>query len=76
MIEQARIAERFDIATLSCKGQSVVAARRLVDHVCRVGGGVPLFIVHDFDKAGFEISKCLTTVSEWAEMNDRVTSSC
>ena len=67
MMAEARIAERFDIATLSCKGQSVVAARRLADHVCRVGGGVPLFIVHDFDKAGFEIAQNLTSVSERAE---------
>ena len=67
MMAEAEIAKRFDIATLSCKGQSVIAARRLADHVCRIGGGVPLFIVHDFDKSGFEISQCLTTVSERAE---------
>jgi hypothetical protein len=73
MMAEAKIAERFDIATLSCKGQSVVAARRLVDHVCRVGGGVPLFVVHDFDKSGFEISKCLTTVSKRAKATNRVT---
>jgi hypothetical protein len=73
IIEEAQIAERYDLAILSCKGQSVVAARRFVDHVCRVNGGVPLFVVHDFDKAGFEISQRLTTVSEWAETSDRVT---
>ena len=73
MLAEAKIAERFDIATLSCKGQSVVAARRLVDHVCRIGGGVPLFVVHDFDKSGFEISKCLTTVSKRARAANRVT---
>ena len=73
VLSEAKIAERFDLAILSCKGQSVVAARRFVDHVCRVDGGVPLFVVHDFDKSGFEISQRLTTVSEWAEINDRVT---
>jgi hypothetical protein len=72
-IKEARIAERFDLAILACKGQSVVAARQFVDEVCRVNGGVPLFVVHDFDKAGFEISQRLTRVSEWAELNDRVT---
>jgi hypothetical protein len=61
------------LAILSCKGQSVVAARRFVDEVCRVGGGVPLFVVHDLDKAGFEISQRLTSVSDWAEEYDRVT---
>jgi hypothetical protein len=51
----------------------VVAARRLVDHVCAAGSGVPLLVVHDFDKSGFEISQRLTTVSDWALVNDRVT---
>jgi hypothetical protein len=55
-LREAKIAERFDLAIISCKGQSVVAARRYVDHVCRVAGGVPLFVAHDFDQAGFEIS--------------------
>ena len=54
LLEEARIAERYDLAILSCKGQSVVAARRFVDEVCGVGSGVPLLVVHDFDKAGFE----------------------
>jgi hypothetical protein len=72
MIREARIAERFNIAILSCKGQSVKAARKFVDVVCRADGGVPLFVVHDFDKAGFEISQRLTRVSDWAEENDRV----
>jgi hypothetical protein len=47
--------------------------RRFVDEVCRKGGGVPLFVVHDFDKAGFEISQRLTQISDWAEEQDRVT---
>lgn len=73
LLKEARISERFDVAILSCKGQSVVAARRFVDEVCYVEGGVPLFVVHDLDKAGFEISQRLTTVSDWAEAKDRVT---
>lgn len=73
LLEQAKIAERFDLAILSCKGQSVVAARRLVDEACSENGGVKLLVVHDFDKAGFEISQRLTKVSEWAEAKDRVT---
>jgi hypothetical protein len=72
LIEQAKIAERFDVAFLSCKGQSVVAARQYVDEVCRRDGGVPLLVVHDLDKAGFEISQRLTTVSQAAENTDRV----
>jgi hypothetical protein len=73
MLEEARVAERFDLAVISCKGQSVVAARRFVDTVCARGRGVPLFVVHDLDKAGFEISQRLTRVSDWARQNDRVT---
>ncbi len=72
LLNEAKIAERFDLAILSCKGQSVVAARKLVDHVCAKNGGVPLFVVHDFDKYGFEIAECLTTESFWAEQTDRV----
>jgi hypothetical protein len=72
LLEEAKIASRFDLAILSCKGMSVVAARQFVDTVCAQGGGVPLLVVHDFDKAGFEISQRLTTVSEWAVENDRV----
>lgn len=72
LLEEARIAERYDLAIISCKGQSVTAARKYVDRVCAVHGGVPLFIVHDFDKFGFEISQCLTSVSSRAEENDRV----
>jgi hypothetical protein len=73
LLEEAKIAERFDLAVMSCKGQSVTAARRFVDEVCAAGRGVPLFVVHDMDKAGFEISQRLTTVSAWARINDRVT---
>ncbi len=72
LLNEAKIAERFDLAILSCKGQSVVAARKLVDHVCAQNGEVPLFVVHDFDKYGFEIAECLTTESIWAEQTDRV----
>jgi DNA topoisomerase VI subunit A len=72
LLQEAKIAERYDLAILSCKGQSVVAARKLVDNVCAKNGGVPLFVVHDFDKAGFEIAECLTKVSLAAEYTDRV----
>jgi hypothetical protein len=73
LLEEARIAERYDLAVISCKGQSVVAARKFADMVCAAGGGVPLLVAHDLDKAGFEIAQRLTTVSDWAEENDRVT---
>lgn len=71
-LREARIAERFGIAIISCKGQSVVAARRFIDHACRVNGGVPLFVAHDMDKSGFEIGQRLTSVSDHARTRDLV----
>jgi hypothetical protein len=71
-LREARIAERFDLAIVSCKGQSVTAARMFVDHVCRVCGGVPLFVATDFDKPGLEICLRLTTVSDYMREHDLV----
>jgi hypothetical protein len=53
-IADAQIAERFDLAFLSCKGYSVHAARRLVRALHSVYD-VPVYVVHDFDKAGISI---------------------
>lgn len=54
LIDEAKLAQRFDLAIMSSKGMSVVAARELADEVCHAWG-VPLFILRDFDKAGFSI---------------------
>jgi hypothetical protein len=72
LLQQARIAERYSLAVLSCKGHSVVAARKFVDHACRANGGVPLVIAHDLDVFGFQIAARLTTVSDDADFGDRV----
>ncbi len=61
LMEAARIAERFQVAILSGKGQSTEAPRLFVDQVCYVGSGVPLFTLTDFDKFGFVIRERLTT---------------
>jgi DNA topoisomerase VI subunit B len=58
LLKQARIAERFDLAIMSCKGMSVTAARELVDQTC-ARFKVPLYILHDFDVAGFSIASAL-----------------
>jgi len=71
-LREANIADLFNIAIISCKGHSVTAARMYVDQVCRVGGGVPLFTMHDMDKAGFLIAQRLTTISDYARENDLV----
>jgi hypothetical protein len=53
LFKAVKLAERHDLAIMSTKGMSVTAARELVDEVCRLG--VPLLVLHDFDKAGFSI---------------------
>lgn len=71
LFREVKLAERFDIAIMSCKGQSVIAARKLVDQLCH-RDGVPLLVLHDFDKYGFEIRHNLTEVSSEAEEAGRV----
>ena len=56
LFKAVQLAERYDIAIMSTKGMSVMAARQLVDTIC--GGNktpIPLLVLHDFDKAGFSI---------------------
>jgi hypothetical protein len=59
LLQQARIGARFDVAIMSTKGMSVVAARKLLDRL------VPkidrLFALHDFDVSGFSIAGTLTS---------------
>jgi hypothetical protein len=53
LLEQARIAERFDIAVMSTKGMSVTAARLLLD---RLSPDIDrVLVLHDFDISGFSI---------------------
>lgn len=72
LFERVQLAERYDLAIMSTKGQSVVAARRLIDQLCPSGGEVPILVLHDFDKQGFSIAENLTRVSRAAEASDRV----
>jgi hypothetical protein len=58
LIKAARIRERFDVLQISTKGYSNVASRRLVDMVCGELG-LPLFVLHDFDRDGFGIGHTL-----------------
>ena len=58
ILERARLADKFDVAVMSCKGMSVTAARMLIDKTC-ARYGVPLLILHDFDVSGFSIAKTL-----------------
>ncbi len=53
LLAQARIAERFDIAIMSTKGMSTMAARLLLD--CLTPRIDKVLVAHDFDVAGFSI---------------------
>jgi hypothetical protein len=58
LLKAAKIAERFDVAVMSTKGMSVVAARALADEMCH-DHDIPLLLLHDFDKSGFSIAGTL-----------------
>jgi hypothetical protein len=53
-----KLAERYDLAIMSTKGVSTTAARQLVDHLV-AACGVPVFVIRDFDVAGFTIAGTL-----------------
>ena len=54
LIAHAQIAERFDVAVMSTKGLSNTAARMLIDKLMQ-SGVERVFVLHDFDVAGFSI---------------------
>jgi DNA topoisomerase VI subunit B len=54
LFDRVQLGQRYDLAIMSTKGLSVTAARRLVDKMC-AKHGIPLFVLHDFDKSGFSI---------------------
>jgi hypothetical protein len=58
LLEQVKIAERYDLAIMSTKGMGSTAGRWLIE--CLAPGGVRIFVVHDFDKSGFSIAAILS----------------
>jgi hypothetical protein len=52
LFKAVNLANRYDLMIISTKGVSVTAARLLIDRIC---GRLPLFVLHDFDVAGFMI---------------------
>ena len=54
LFKAVNLANRYDLMIVSTKGVSVTAARRLIDTVCGESD-LPLFVLHDFDVAGFLI---------------------
>ena len=53
LLEQAQIAERYDIAIMSSKGMGSTAARNLIGQLDQQGAKI--LVVHDFDNSGFSI---------------------
>ena len=55
LFDATQLAARYDLAIMSSKGMSVVAARKLAEAVCSKYR-IPLLTLHDFDKAGMSIA--------------------
>ena len=55
LLQQAKIAERFDLAVLSTKGMSNTATRKLLDELAGSGEVDRILVAHDFDVSGFDI---------------------
>ena len=54
LFKAVNLANRYDLMIISTKGVSVTAARQLIDDICG-DHDLPLFVLHDFDVAGFLI---------------------
>jgi hypothetical protein len=54
LFKAVNLANRHDLMIISTKGVSVTAARLLIDKICG-NNDLPLFVLHDFDIAGFMI---------------------
>lgn len=52
LLERAQFAERYDLAIMSSKGMGTTAARTLIESLSETA---TIFVLHDFDKAGFSI---------------------
>ena len=72
LLKKAKIADKFDIATMSTKGMSVTAARELADKMCH-DHDIPLLLLHDFDKAGFSIAGTLQRDTRRYEFQNGIT---
>lgn len=69
LLRAARIAERFDVAIMSTKGMSVIAARALVDRVS--AAGIKILVAHDLDMAGIRIFGTLGSDSSRYQFSHR-----
>src|SRR5262249_16885747 len=70
LFEAVQVAERFDLALMSTKGMSVVAARKLLDEVAPSVDHI--FVLHDFDVSGISILATLAADSRRYEFENDV----
>ena len=70
LFETVALAERYDIAIMSTKGMSVVAARQLLDRIANEVERV--FVLHDLDVSGFSICGTLGTDSRRYSFDNEV----
>ncbi|MEM7730339.1 MAG: hypothetical protein AAF311_13905, partial [Pseudomonadota bacterium] len=59
LFENAKLAERYDVAICSTKGMPTTSIRRVFDHLARFG--IRVFCLHDLDEAGLRIFNTLAT---------------
>jgi hypothetical protein len=71
-LKAAKTADKFDVAIMSTKGMSVTAARELVDEMC-CAHDIPLLLLHDFDKSGFEIAGTMQRDTRRYEFQNAIT---
>lgn len=71
LFEASGVAERYDLAIMSSKGMSVTAARELVDKLYG-DHDVPVFVLHDFDIAGFSILQTLGSDSRRYRFKNKI----
>jgi hypothetical protein len=58
LLKRVKLAKRRDLAIMSSKGMSVIAARQLAEGICSKYG-IPLLVLHDFDRPGVIIRDTL-----------------
>jgi hypothetical protein len=72
LLKKARIAERFDVAIASTKGNSVVAMRQLADQLTGINPDLRVFALTDFDIAGMAIRHWLSASGRRYEFENEV----
>jgi hypothetical protein len=69
LFKEVDLANRYDLMVISNKGVSVTAARELISCLC---GTLPLFVLHDFDVAGFMIQATLHRSTRRYQFSDSI----